>query len=497
MLPAEKSPSPSWEGSGRGSETIEPANQVTGSVRVPGDKSIAHRALILASLADGDSVINGLPEGEDVRATMACLRSLGVTIAPLPSRERREITPSPSRERREITPSPLWGGQRRGYRITPAATRGGPGWGFATPHGPLECANSGTTMRLLAGVLAGSRVSATLDGDSSLRRRPMGRVIEPLHRMGARIDSNDGRAPMVVTGTPLQGRHHILPVPSAQVKSAILLAGLAASGPTTIVEPEPTRDHTERLLVAMGADLRVSFPPSLAGEGQGGGPTIELRPSHRPLRSIQLDVPGDFSSAAFWLAAAAMRPGWSITVEGVGLNPSRTAFLGLLEAMGAEVMVHVTSDRLEPVGSVTVVGRPLRAVDLGAAAVAAAIDEIPALLAVASQAEGVTRIDGAAELRVKESDRLAGMAEGMRRMGVIVEDHADGISIHGPSPLRGATVASNGDHRIAMALAIAGLVASQPTAIEDADCVAVSYPGFFADLRRISLPLVGRDAEGV
>jgi 3-phosphoshikimate 1-carboxyvinyltransferase len=477
MLPVEQSPSPLvGEGRGGGSvETVTPATRIGGTIRVPGDKSIAHRALILGALADGDSVISGLPEGEDVRATVACLRSLGVAISP----------------------SPLWGGSGRGYRVSPAATAGGPGWGFATPHGALDCANSGTTMRLLAGLLAGSRVSATLDGDTSLRRRPMARVIDPLRRMGARIDSNDGRPPLFVSGTRLQGRHHVLPVASAQVKSAILLAGLAASGPTTIVEPVPTRDHTERLLTAMGADLRVSFPPSLAGEGQGGGPTIELRPSHRPLQSIELAVPGDFSSAAFWMAAAAMRPGWSVTIEEVGLNPTRTAFLRLLEAMGAEVIVELGSAGIEPIGSVTVVGRPLRGIHLGAADVAAAIDEIPALLAVATQAEGVTRVDGAAELRVKESDRLAGMAAGLRRMGVIVEDRADGISIHGPSPLRGATVASNGDHRIAMALAIAGLVASQPSAIEDADCVAVSYPGFFADLRRISLPLAGRDGEGV
>src|SRR5437868_3258257 len=202
--------------------------------------------------------------------------------------------------------------------------RGQSGWGCATPHGPLDCANSGTTMRLLAGLLAGSRVSATLDGDASLRRRPMARITEPLRRMGARLDSNDGRAPLIVTGTALQGRHHVLPVASAQVKSAILLAGLAASGPTTIVEPEPTRDHTERLLTAMGADLRVnSFPPPLAGEGRGGGHTIELRPSHRPLRPLDLGVPGDVSSAAFWMAAAAMRPGWSVTIQGVGLNPTR------------------------------------------------------------------------------------------------------------------------------------------------------------------------------
>lgn len=329
-------------------------------------------------------------------------------------------------------------------------------------------------MRLLAGVLAGSRVSATLDGDASLRRRPMARIIDPLRRMGARIDADDGRAPLIVTGTHLQGRHHSLPVASAQVKSAILLAGLAASGPTTIVEPIPTRDHTERLLIAMGADLRVD--PG----------TVELRPSHRPLRSIELEVPGDFSSAAFWMTAAGMRPGWTATIQGVGLNPTRTAFLRLLEAMGAEVIAETVSNGIEPIGSITVVGHRLRAIDIGAADVAAAIDEIPALVALATQADGVTTIEGAAELRVKESDRIASMAEGLRRMGAQLEERPDGISVQGPTSLRGATVGSKGDHRVAMALAIAGLVASGPTDIEDADCVAVSYPQFFTHLRTLA-----------
>ena len=429
-------------------ELVEPAARLAGTLRVPGDKSIAHRALILGALADGESVITGLPPGEDVRATVACLRSLGVRLSP--------VSPSPAR------------GEASGWglRISPL--------GFSTPHGPLDCANSGTTMRLLAGVLAGSRVSATLDGDASLRRRPMARVVEPLRKMGASIESRDGHPPLVLTGTALQGRRHLLSVPSAQVKSALLLAGLAARGPTTVVEPAPTRDHTERLLAAMGADLRVA-------EG-----TVELRPSHRPLHAIELAVPGDFSSASFWMAAAALRPGWSITIEGVGLNPTRTAFLRILEAMGAAVQVELAETDLEPHGTVRVTGHPLRAVTLGAEEVVAAIDEIPALLAVATQAEGRTVIAGAAELRVKESDRIAGMAEGLRRMGASVDERPDGISVDGRCALRGATVASNGDHRIAMALAIAGLAATGPTRIDDADCVAVSYPEFFATLSEVT-----------
>lgn len=431
---------------------------------MPGDKSIAHRGLILGALADGDSMIAGLPEGEDVRATVACLRSLGVKISPFESPEGSRV------------------GQGRGFRISPAS---GSGWGFATPHGSLDCANSGTTMRLLIGLLAGSRISARLDGDDSLRRRPMARVIEPLRRMGARIESQDGRAPLTVIGSSLQGRQHQLPVASAQIKSAILLAGLAARGPTTIVEPFTTRDHTERLLAAMGADLRIQFPPP-TGEAEARGSSIDLRPSHRPLQPIELMIPGDFSSAAFWLAAAALRPDWSITIRDVGLNPTRTSFLRILEQMGAEVQVDVTSSGIEPAGSVRVVGRPLEAIALGPGDVAALIDEIPALLALATQAHGVTTIRGAAELRVKESDRIAGMAEGLRRLGATVEERPDGISIHGPAFLHGATVDANGDHRIAMALAIAALVASDPTRINDADSVAVSYPEFFAHMHEVT-----------
>src|ERR1700737_2821565 len=396
---------------------VEPATSVAGELRVPGDKSIAHRALMLAAMAQGESRIDGLPEGEDVAATVACLRGLGVNI------------------------------DRTGG---PARVHGG-GWrSFSPPHGPLDCANSGTTMRLLLGLLAGSWVSATLDGDASLKRRPMARVVEPLRTMGARIESREGRAPLAVTGTRLQGRRHVLSVPSAQVKSALLLAGLSASGPTTVVEPVATRDHTERLLRAMGTDVH-----------QAAG-AVEIRPSHQPLRPISLSIPGDFSSAAFWMAAAALRPGWSVTIREVGLNPSRTAFLQLLQSMGAEIHVDAIDAGIEPLGSVTVTGRPLRAVTIGAAEVAAAIDEIPALLSVATQAEGTTVIEGAAELRVKESDRLATMAEGLRRMG------------------------AHGDHRIAMALAVAGLVASGPTTVEDADCVAVSYPDFFTDLQGLA-----------
>jgi len=421
--------------------TISPATRLAGELSVPGDKSIAHRVLMLAALAQGESWIHGLPEGEDVLATVACLRGLGANV------------------------------QRSGRT---ARIRGVGLGSFATPHGNLDCANSGTTMRLLLGVLAGSSISATLDGDASLRRRPMDRVIEPLRGMGARIESRESRAPVSVTGTPLQGRRHVLPIPSAQVKSALLLAGLSASGPTTVVEPTPTRDHTERLLRAMGTDVTTT------ADG------VVVRPSHQPLRPIELAVPGDFSSAAFWMVAAALRPGWSVIIGDVGLNPTRTAFLALLRSMGAEVKIEGSSADIEPRGMLTVTGRRLRAIALGAADVAAAIDEIPALLVLATQAEGVSTIEGAGELRVKESDRIATMADGLRRMGAIVEERPDGVSVHGPAPLHGATVESQGDHRVAMALAVAALVASSPTTIEGADCVAVSYPNFFTQLQELT-----------
>jgi len=396
---------------------------------------------MLATLAQGESWVHGLPEGEDVVATVACLRGLGADL------------------------------QRSGRT---ARIRGAGLSSFATPHGHLDCANSGTTMRLLLGVLAGSSISATLDGDASLRRRPMDRVIAPLRNMGARIESRESRAPATVTGTPLQGRRHTLPIASAQVKSALLLAGLSASGPTTVVEPTPTRDHTERLLRAMGTDVNAT------ADG------VVIRPTHQPLRPIELAVPGDFSSAAFWMAAAALRPGWSVIIGDVGLNPTRTAFLALLRSMGAEVKLEGASADIEPRGMLSVTGQRLRAIVLGAADVAAAIDEIPALLVLATQAEGITTIDGAGELRVKESDRIATMAEGLRRMGAVVEERPDGISVHGPAALHGATVESHGDHRVAMALAVAALTASGPTTIEDADCVAVSYPNFFTQLEDLA-----------
>ncbi len=419
-------------------ERVDPAHSFHAELRVPGDKSIAHRALMLAAIAHGDSRIEDVPDGADVRATADCLRTLAVDLRPTGS-----------------------GVAVRG--------RGIEAW--KTPAHDLQCANSGTTMRLLAGLLAGSPVRATLVGDTSLQRRPMDRVVRPLRRMGARITAGEGRAPLRIEGTTLTGVEHQLARPSAQVKSALLLAGLHATGETIVIEPSPTRDHTERLLRMMGATLTVD------------GNRITVRRAER-LAPLVLSVPGDFSSAAFLLGAAALRPGWSATVRGVGLNPSRTRFLDILRAMGASVAVAPDPDQdLEPTGMVTVQGARLRAVDLDGEDVAQAIDEVPLLLAMATQAEGATRVTGAGELRIKESDRLAAMAEGLRRLGARVEEEADGMTVAGPTSLRAATVDAHGDHRIAMALAVAALTAGGPVQVSGAASVAVSYPGFFEALR--------------
>ncbi|HEY8738582.1 MAG TPA: 3-phosphoshikimate 1-carboxyvinyltransferase [Candidatus Dormibacteraeota bacterium] len=411
-------------------------------IRVPGDKSIAHRALILGALAEGESVIDEVPAGQDVRSTESCLQDLGVDIDHA-------------------------GGMRRVQGAGPGAWR--------SPARPLDCQNSGTTMRLLTGVLAGSAITATLTGDASLRRRPMARVVDPLRAMGARIELRNGTPPLRVEGTPLSGGRHRLPVPSAQVKSALLLAGLLATGETVVEEPVQTRDHTERLLRAMGARLSAT------------GTVVRVEALRGGLRPLRLAIPGDFSSAAFWFGAAAMRPGACVRVVDVGLNPSRTAFLWMLRAMGAEILIEAAAEgAVEPSGRVTVTGAPLRAIAIDGPQVAAAIDEIPILMVVATQAAGTTSITGAAELRVKESDRLRAMADGLRRMGAMVEEFPDGVHVEGPTRLRPALIDAVGDHRVAMALAIAGLSAESPTQIVGAESADVSYPGFFQELERVA-----------
>lgn len=419
-----------------------------GTVKVPGDKSISHRSLLFGAIAEGTTRIEGLLPAEDPLSTAACLRAMGVMV------------------------SPIAAGQ--------VVTVEGVGLdGLREPADVLDCGNSGTTMRLMLGLLAGREGRHfVLSGDASLRSRPMRRVGAPLAQMGARIQGRDNGnlAPLAVQGLPLHGSVIGTPVASAQVKSALLLAALTASGPTTVVEPAPTRDHSERMLRAFGADLEV---------GGDLGRFITVRPGPA-LVGQTVVVPGDISSAAFWLVAAAITPGADVTVENVGLNPSRTGLLDVLAAMGARISVLNSRDVAgEPVGDLRVQHGPLRAFRIEEAMVPRLVDEIPVLAVAACCAEGVSRISGAAELRVKETDRLAVMARQLTAMGARLEEHPDGLSIEGPTPLHGTAVDSETDHRVAMSLAVASLVARGDTRLGRPEAAAVSYPGFWDDLARL------------
>jgi 3-phosphoshikimate 1-carboxyvinyltransferase len=416
-----------------GAVVVSPSRAVRGSLRVPGDKSIAHRYAILAALATGRSVIRGFAPGADCRSTLSCLEGLG--------------------------------GQLSRSGDTVIIIGRGPG-GFSSPDEPIDAGNSGTTARLLAGVLASLPFSTTLTGDDSLRRRPMRRVIEPLSRMGARIESDGGRLPMTIRGGPLQALDYVAEVPSAQVKSAILLAGLRASGTTRVTELRPTRNHSELAMRRFGADIRVA------------GSTIELT-GGRPLVGADVDVPGDFSSAAFWCVAAASVPGSAIEVEGVGLNPSRTGLLAILERAGADVSAAVeTTSSDEPVGRLRVAHRALQPFVIRPDEVPGVIDELPALAAMATHAGEIT-VTGAAELRVKESDRISALVAGLRALGADADELPDGFHVRARCPLQGGVADAVGDHRLAMAFAVAALGATGPTTILGASAVDISYPGFF------------------
>ncbi len=424
--------------------TIHPVRRVHGRLRVPGDKSISHRYALLAALAEGTSTIGNYAPGADCGATLRCLQALGVDIR---------------------TGTPAAGGA-----ATVTVHGRGPG-GLQAPTAVLDAGNSGTTMRLLAGVLAGQPFDSAITGDDSLRRRPMQRIVDPLERMGARIGTTDGRPPLTIRGTPLRGVSYETPVASAQVKSAALLAGLHAAGTTRITERIRTRDHTERALPAFGARI---------GRTAGG---VEVAGGQR-LQPAVVQVPGDPSSAAFWAAAAAALPGSAIEIVDVGLNPTRTAFLDVLEAAGADVAVErAGTDAGEPFGTVRVRHRALRPMRVEAQQVPGLIDELPALAALA--AHGATlHVSGAAELRAKESDRIAVLAAGLRALGGAVDERPDGFSVR-PARLTGGTVDAAGDHRMAMAFAIAALGAGGPTTIAGHEVVEVSYPEFFATLESI------------
>ncbi|WP_322798690.1 3-phosphoshikimate 1-carboxyvinyltransferase [Thermoflexus sp.] len=414
---------------------IQPASRLSGAISVPGDKSISHRTLLLAALADGISNLQGWLPAADCEATLRCVRALGVQV------ER------PARDHLVVHGSGLKG-------LQPASE-------------PLDCGGSGTTMRLLMGILAGFPFPSMLVGNPQLSRRPMERVAQPLRRMGAEVFTTEGHAPVRVRGGSLRGIQYELPVASAQVKSAILLAGLYADRPTTVIEPVPSRDHTERLLGAMGATV------------QREGNSITIEPAEQ-LRSLSLTIPGDPSSAAFLVAAALLIPGAQVQIPGVLLNPTRLGWVEAWQAMGAPIQVISEAEvGGEPVGLLTTAAAArLQAIEIAGAIVPRMIDEFPIFAVVATQAEGVTQVRDAAELRVKESDRIAALAMELRRMGAQIEEHPDGFTVYGPTPLRGAVVHSHGDHRLAMALAIAGLIAQGETIVEDAACIADSFPGF-------------------
>jgi 3-phosphoshikimate 1-carboxyvinyltransferase len=411
---------------------------------VPGDKSIAHRALILAALARGESRLRNVPAGLDVRSTQRALRALGVAI------------------------------RADGDALVVT----GSGGALIAPREPIDCGNSGTTLRLLAGVLATRALTVTLDGDASLRARPMRRVAEPLAAFGARIElAPGGTAPVVVHGRgDAHGADVAIAVASAQIKSAVLLAALGAHGTTRLTGALATRDHTERLFAAFGI--------ACARDDDAGGGALVLGGPQTP-RAADVDVPGDVSSAAFLLAAAAAVPGARAVVAGVGLNPTRTAFFDVLRRFGAEVDVTQTSAGAEPSGTVGVRGAALRAITIEPHEVPGLIDELPLVGVLGAFAHGTTVVSGAQELRVKESDRIATFAAAARALGVEVETFADGFAVRGPARWRDGAVVTAGDHRIAMAFAVAGRAAGVRVALDDPDCAAVSFPGFAAALEAL------------
>lgn len=413
---------------------VRSGREISGAVRVPGDKSISHRALILGSLADGKSEIRGwLPAG-DTLATLNAMQALGVKI-----------------ERHDDTTLTVYGVGLDGLE---------------EPADSLDCVNAGTLMRLMVGVLAGQQFPSVLDGSQQLRSRPMGRVTNPLRLMGANVEENDGRAPLHISPAFIKGITYKMPVASAQVKSCLLLAGLYASGTTTIIEPGPARDHTERMLKAMGANLRI----------EDNTISISDTPS---LKALDLTIPGDISSAAFVLVAAALLAKDTVRIEGVGINATRTGILDALMAMGVSIgheNTHETGG--ETVADLVLGACPLYGTDIQGDLVVRMIDEFPALMVAATQAKGNTTVSEAHELRVKETDRLAVMAAELRKLGAVIDEYEDGFALSGPQLLKGAVVDGHDDHRVAMSMVIAALVAEGETIVEDAKCIHDSFPGF-------------------
>ena len=415
---------------------IEPAAALRGHIAVPGDKSISHRAVLLGAIGEGETSVRGFGRSGDTEATIAAVRALGVAV-----------------DEDDVDSLRIQGVGLRGLR---------------EPRAPIDCGNSGTTLRLLAGILAGQQGRFELTGDDSLRRRPVDRIAEPLTQMGARVESNDGTPPLVVAGGELRGIRYELPVASAQVKSCVLLAGLYATGQTTVVEPLPTRDHTELMLEAAGVRItrkqrRVSVGPA------------------EHLRLGEVDVPGDFSAAAPFIVAATLLPGSELTIHDVGLNPRRTGLLDVLARMGARITVfnrHKSAG--EPVGDLDVRAAELTATTVTAEEVPRMVDELPLFALAAGSAHGESKVEGAQELRVKETDRIETVTTSLRALGIRITASDDGLGVRGvPSRPKGGGMSSHGDHRIAMLGAVAGLASREGVELEDAQAVAVSFPGFF------------------
>jgi 3-phosphoshikimate 1-carboxyvinyltransferase len=418
------------------SETVAPARALGNRApHIPGDKSISHRAVIFAAMAEGESHLTNIAPGEDVASSLRCVAALGASV------------------------------QRNNLDVR---IRGG---AWRSPESELDCGNSGTTMRFLIGALAGRHVAATLIGDASLSRRPMLRVAEPMRELGAVVDTSaGGTAPVHVRGGhPLHGGHIAMKVASAQLASSLMLAATGANGRVTISGAGTARDHTAKMLPHFGVAV-----------SRAGDDIVVDGP--QTFRAADFHVPGDPSAAAFWLAAAAIVPGACIVVENVNLNPTRLGFVDALERMGAGVKITVTAEEPEPMGHIEVSARPLHAIAIEEPEVPAILDELPLLGIVAAYATGTTTVRGARELRVKESDRIAVLVKGLQALGGSIAEVDDGFDVTGGVPLHGATVESGGDHRLAMAFAIAALGASAPVTIEDSGCVAISHPSFFADL---------------
>jgi 3-phosphoshikimate 1-carboxyvinyltransferase len=429
---------------------IKRAPRIEMEITVPGDKSISHRAVMIAALSNGPCVLRGFSRSIDCMNTVEAMRSLGIKI-----------------EQPEPETLVVYGNKRR----------------LSAPNEPINCGNSGTTMRLLAGILAGQKFKSRLVGDGSLSKRPMDRIIEPLRLMGARIEAEGehNTAPLNITGAPLRSIQYTCPVASAQLKSALLFAGLFAKGRTTVKEPVATRNHTELMLNYF-----------LVRTDRDDNGAISVFGDYVP-ESRDFSIPGDISSASFWLVAAAAQPGGHLLVRDVGLNETRTGILGVLVRMGAQIREAIEDvEQVEPRGVVEVTGANLKGTVIQGKEVPQLIDELPILAVAGALARGTTMIRHAQELRVKETDRIAAIAHNLRSMGAQVVELSDGLEIHGRAPLHGARLSSFGDHRIAMAFAIAGLFAEGETVIQDVDCVATSYPGFDKLLNEIANPKVIR-----